>query len=161
MPIDKKHIGKSYGPKRYEVGFEKLREFAYAIGGGVPSMGFTGTGAPQGLHPWLHDRDEGARSPFGSIIGLPNFAVVFAIAPFGDAVTDPALGINLLKLVHGEQTFEWFDVIKPGDVITSTGVIADAYDKAGMDFLIVNTESKNQTGKTIVKGVWTAVIKQG
>ena len=40
MAIDPKHIGKVYGPTRYVVGLEKMREFAYAVSGGVPSTGF-------------------------------------------------------------------------------------------------------------------------
>ena len=91
MPIDKKYIGKNYGPTTYVVGAEKLREFAYAISGGVPSMGFTGTGAPKGLNPLLHDAAAAKAGPYGDLIGLPNFAVVFSIAPFGQAVTDPEL----------------------------------------------------------------------
>lgn len=159
MPIDKKYIGKQYGPTVYEIGAEKLREFSYAIGGGVPSMGFSGSGAPDGLHPLLYDKAAGADSQYGSIIGFPTFCNVYAIAPFGQAVMDPALGINVLMLVHGEQEFEMFAPVKPGDVITSTGVITDVFDKAGKDFLIVTTESKNQRGELVVRGVWTAVIR--
>ena len=157
--IDKKFIGKTYGPTVYEVGLEKLREFAYAIGGGVPSSGFTGK-RPEGLHPYLWDVEAGKKSPYGSVIGLPNFAVVFSIGPFGQAVTDPELGINLLMLVHGEQEFEFLGAIRPGDVMTTTGVITDLYDKVGKDFLVLTTESKNQRGEVVVKGTWTAVIRR-
>src|SRR3954463_14887952 len=109
MPIDKKYIGKTYGPTTYVIGAEKLKEFAYAISGGVPSMAFTGTGAPAGLNPLLYDLEAAKQGPYGDLIGLPNFAVVFAIAPFGQAVTDPDLGIDLSRLVHGEQELELFD----------------------------------------------------
>ncbi len=159
MPIDKQFIGNKYGPSTYVVGAEKLREFAYAISGGVPSMGFSGTGAPAGLHPWLHDEQAAKESPYGSLIALPNFAVVFSIAPFGMAVTDPRLKIDLSMLVHGGQEFEFFEVVRPGDVLTSTGEITDLYDKAGLDFLVCTTESRNQTGALVVKGTWTAVIR--
>ncbi len=159
MALDKKHIGKKYGPTRYEVGLEKMREFAYAVAGGVPSSGFLG-GPPKGLHPWLHDTAAAKDSPYGSVIAFPSFPVTFAIAPFGLAVTDPALGINLLRLVHGEQEFELFDVLKPGDVLTTVGTITDIYDKKDMDFLVVTTESTNAAGKLVVKAVWTAVIRR-
>lgn len=161
MALDPKFIGKKYGPTTYVVGAEKLREFAYAISGGVPSMGFTGTGAPKGLHPWLHDDAAAKDSPYGGIVGLPNFAVVFSIAPFGLCVTDPELGLNLLMLVHGEQEFEFFEPIRPGDVLTSTGTITELFSKGGKDFVILSTESKNQKGQLVVKGTWTAVIRQG
>src|SRR6185503_7805456 len=127
MPIDKKNIGNKYGPTTYEVGSEKLREFAYAVGGGVPSMGFSGAGAPAGLLPALWQGKE--------IVGFPSFCNVFAIAPFGQAVSDPRLGINLLMLVHGEQEYEFFEPIRPGDVITSTGEITDIFEKQGKDFV--------------------------
>ncbi len=159
MPIDKKFIGKKYGPTTYVIGAEKLREFAYAISGGVPSMGFTGTGAPKGLNPLLHDAQAAKKGPYGDLIGLPNFAVVFSIAPFGQAVTDPELKINLSMLVHGEQEFEFFETIRPGDVMSSTGVITDLYDKVGKDFLTLTTETTNQEGKRVVRGNWLAVIR--
>jgi acyl dehydratase len=159
MAIDKKFIGRKYGPTTYEVGVEKLREFAYAISGGVPSHGWGGE-APAGLHPWLFDAKAAKASPTGGIVGFPGFAVTFSIAPFHQAVTDPEIGINLLMLVHGEQEFEFEEPIKPGDVMTTTGEIVEIYEKANMDFFVVTTESKNQAGKVAVKGRWMAVIRR-
>ena len=34
-------VGRTYGPFKYEVGAEKIREFALAIGGGIPSAIYT------------------------------------------------------------------------------------------------------------------------
>lgn len=159
MALDPKHVGKSYGPYKYEVGLEKLREFAFAVAGGPPSVGFTG-GPPAGLNPLLWDEEAAKKGPYGSVIAFPTFAVTFAIKPFGAAVGDPEVGVNLLMLVHGEQEFEFFDVIRPGDVMTTTGKITKIYERNAMDFVVVETESKNQTGKLVVKGTWTAVIRQ-
>lgn len=159
MAIDPKFIGRAYGPFRYEVGLEKMREFAYALAGGAPSSGFTG-GPPTGLNPLLWDEEAAKKGPYGSVIAFPTFPVTFAIKPFGAAITDPEVSVNLLMLVHGEQEFELFDVIRPGDVMTTTGTIKSIYEKAKMDFVVVETESKNQTGKVVVKGTWTAVVRR-
>ncbi len=159
MPVDPKHVGRTYGPYKYVVGLEKMREFAYAVGGGVPSSGFMG-GPPAGLNPLLYDEKVSADGPYGAPIAFPTFAVTFAIAPFSAALTDPELQINLLMLVHGEQEFELFDVMRPNDVMTTTGTITQIFEKAGKDFVTVVTESKNQTGKLVVRGTWTAVIRQ-
>lgn len=159
MAIDPKFIGKSYGPTKYVVGLEKMREFAYAVGGGVPSSGF-GAGAPDGLNPLLWDEAAAEKGPHKAPIAFPTFPVTFAMNPFVAAVSDPQLGINLLMLVHGEQDFELFDVIRPGDVMTTTGKITQIFEKAGKDFVVVETESRNQTGKLVVRGTWTAVIRQ-
>lgn len=159
MAINTDLIGRSYGPFTYQVGLEKMREYALAVGGGVPSTGFLSSGPPAGLHPWLYDLEAAAKSPYGSIIALPSFAVVFAIAPFGAACGDPDLNVDLLRLVHGEQELEWFAPIKPGDTMTTSGTMTEIYSKAGKDFFVVVTETKNQRGERVVKGKWTAVIR--
>ncbi len=157
MAIDPKYLGKKYGPYQYHVGLEKLREFAYAVAGGVPSVSFGP--APEGLNPLLYDEKAAKSGPYGDVIAFPTFVVTFAITPFGAAVSDPELGINLLTLVHGEQELEFFDVIRPGDVLTTTGTITQIYEKAHKDFMVVVTESKNQKGALVVRGTWTAVIR--
>lgn len=158
MAIDRKFVGKTYGPYSYQACLEKMREFAYAVSGGVPSSAFGG-GPPEGLHPYLHDPEAARHGPHGSVIAFPTFAVTFAIAPFAACVTDPALGIDLVKLVHGEQELELLDVIRPGDVLTTTGKITEIFHKAGLDFLTVTTESTDASGKPVVRATWTAVIR--
>jgi acyl dehydratase len=157
VSIDPKHVGRTYGPFTYEIGLEKLREFAFAVGGGHPGMG--ATEVPADLNPVLYDVEAGKRSRYGSVIAFPSFAVVFAIRPFEAAATDPALGLNLLMLVHGEQELEFFDVMRPGDVMTTLGRITNVFEKAGKVFLTVVTESTNQAGTLVVRGTWTAVIR--
>jgi acyl dehydratase len=157
--LDKRFIGRSYGPFVYEAGLEKMREFAFAVGGGIPSTGFSATGAPEGLHPYLHDEQAAKTSSWGSVIAMPNFAVTFAIVPFGKACTDPELQVNLMRLVHGEQKFEFFEVVRPGDRLTTTGTITNLFSKRSLDFLEVTTETKNQTGAMVVRAVWTAIIR--
>jgi acyl dehydratase len=157
MALDKKHLGKEYGPFRSTVGLEKLREFSSVVAGGAPSLGTLVP--PPGLNPLLHDEEAAKRGPWGDVIAFPTFGVTFAIAPFSAAITDPELGINVLMLVHGEQELEWFGVIKPGDVMTTTGKITQLASKAGRDFLTVETESVNQRGEKILRGEWTAVVR--
>lgn len=159
MPIDPRFIGREYGPFHYEAGLEKMREFAFAVGGGVPSTGFSGRGAPEGLHPWYHDEAAAKASPWASVVAMPNFCVTFAIVPFARACTDPELKIDLVRLVHGEQKFEFDAVVRPGDRLTTHGKITNVETKRSLDFLEVTTETKNQHGELVVRGVWTAVIR--
>lgn len=159
MALNAALVGRRYGPFRYEVGHEKVREFAVAVSGGVPSSGFMAGETPPGLHPWLYDAGAAAKGPYAGVIAMPNFAVVFAISAFGAACADAELGVNLLMLVHGEQEFEWHGVIKPGDVMSTTGVISEISSKQSKDFLKVTTESRNQRGELVVAGTWLAVIR--
>lgn len=159
MALDRRFIGREYGPFVYEAGLEKMREFAYAVGGGVPSTGYSARGAPEGLHPSLYDEAAAKASSYGAVIALPSFAVTFAIAPFGRACADPEFSLNLLRLVHGEQSFEFFEVVRTGDRLTTTGKITDITTKRSLDFLEVTTESKNQHGALVVRAKWTAIIR--
>ncbi len=159
MALSPSFVGRKYGPFTYEVGVEKLREFAYAVAGGVPSLAFAGNSPPDGLLPVLHDKAAAAQSAYGAIVAMPNFAVVYAIGPFSAAIMDPELGLNVMMLVHGEQEFEFLEVVRAGDVLTTTGTITRAVSKAGKDFLTVQTESTNQHGRLVARGTWTAVIR--
>jgi acyl dehydratase len=157
MAIDKSLIGRRWGPYFYTVGLEKLREYAAAISGGMPNLGLSGL--PEDVHPVLHDEKAAARGPYKGVIGFPTFAVTFAMAPFGAALLDPALGVDLLRLVHGEQEFEFLEVLRPGDVITTTGELQDVSQRGRNEVLVVRTESKNQHGKVAVRGVFTGVVR--
>ncbi|HET9553132.1 MAG TPA: MaoC family dehydratase N-terminal domain-containing protein [Anaeromyxobacteraceae bacterium] len=157
MPIDRQHLGRRYGPYTFTAGLEQIRDFAAATGGGVPGRVFHA--APTSAHPWTYDEAAAAASPHGGIIAPPGFATAFAIQPFSAACSDPALGINVLRLVHGEQELELLGVVRPGDRLTTTGEITRIQDRANLDFLEVTTTTVNQRGETVVRGVWTAIIR--
>jgi len=156
--LDRKHVGRSYGPFLYEAGAEKMREFAFAIAGDVPSPVYTDT--PADVLPrdyW--DRDF-AKARHGSLVAPPTFCVNFAMKPFFAAITDREVGVDFLLLVHGEQEFEFLRPVRPGDVLSTTGVIADICEKNEKDFLVVRTTTVDAAGREVVKAVWTAVIRR-
>lgn len=157
MALDPKHIGKKYGPYTYQLGLEKMREFSRVIAGGSPALGLAEP--PAGLSPLLYDEEKAQAGPHGAVIAFPTFVANFAVIPFGAAIEDPALNINALRLVHGEQDLEFLDVMRAGDTMTTVGTITQIYTKADKDFLVVVTESTNQHGKRVVRGTWTGVIR--
>jgi len=137
-------VGKTYPPFEYEVGREKIREYAYAVG-------------EQNL---VHHDPEAARAAgFRNVVAPPMFCVVYSAGAMAPAVLDPELGINLAMMVHGSQEFEWSEPVVAGDVITTRGRVKDVYDKGGMKFYVFETESKNQAGATVVKGTWTNIVR--
>jgi acyl dehydratase len=157
MAVDASLIGRRWGPFRYTVGLEKLREYVAAISGGAPNLGLGGL--PEDVHPVLHDEAAAALGPYRSVIGFPTFAVTFAMAPFGAALLDPALGVDLLRLVHGEQDFEFLEVLRPGDVLTTHGELVEVTRRGRNEVVVVSTESTNQHGKPAVRGRFTGVIR--
>lgn len=150
------HAGRTYGPYRYEVGAEKIREFAAAIGGGQPSRIHAWEPADQPRAYW----DDEWAAANGGLVAPPTFVVTFAIRPFVACTLDPALGLDLLRLVHGEQDFQHLAPVRAGDVVSTHGSIAEHFEKGGLEFVIVKSESTNQRGEVVLKATWTAIVRK-
>src|SRR5512145_2226540 len=159
MAVDRRHLGRRYGPYRFSASLEGIRDFVAATGMGVPGRVFRAP--PEAPHPWTWDERAAAASPHGGLVAPPSSAACFAIEPFAAACADPALGIDVVRLVHGEQEFQWLGAVRPGDVLTTTGEITSLRERGSLDFVEVTTTSVNQRGETVVRGVWTAVIRSG
>ena len=150
-------LGRTWGPFRYVVGAEKMREYAVAISGGVPS--YLSTGLPEDLHPVLHDEEAGARSAWGSLIAFPTFAVLFSVAPAQAALLDPAMGVDVFRVLHGEQEFKFHQLLRPGDVITTTGTLESYSTRGSNTVFVIRTDSVNQYGLPAVRGRFTAFVR--
>ncbi|MFC1474432.1 MaoC family dehydratase N-terminal domain-containing protein [bacterium] len=144
MAVDTKFIGKKYPPTTYEVGREKIKEYARAIGD---------------MNPLYFDEEKAKETKYGGVIAPPTFAVVYGGEPVGKVLMDKELALNLMMLVHGEQDFEFGEVVRPGDVITTDCEIADILEKKGKSFVTAITESRNQKGEMVVRGKWLFVIR--
>jgi acyl dehydratase len=138
--------GKSHPPLDYEVGREKIREYARAVGE---------------TNPVHHDPDAARAAGFRNVVAPPMFCVVYSAPAMGPAVLDPELEINLALMVHGSQEFEWGEPVVAGDVITTSVTIKDLYDKNGMEFYVWESESRNQDDERVVKGTWTNIVRAG
>jgi len=156
MAIDPRHVGRRYGPFRTTVCAERIRDFATAVAGGVPGHFGTATGEP---HPLTVDEQEAAKSRYGSLVAPPTFGVTFAMHPFALACADPEIGLDLVRLLHAEQEFEYHSVVRPGDVLTTTGEVVEVRSKGLLDFLTVQSETRNAAGELVLVGRWSAVVR--
>ncbi len=144
MPVNKDAIGKQYPPVSYEVGREKIREYAHAVGAANP------------VH---HDREAAEAAGFRNVVAPPMFCVVYSAPAVGPGVLDPEVGINLAAMVHGEQEFVWGEPVCAGDEITTSAKITDIYERGGMGFYVFETVSTNQDGAEVVRGTWTDIVR--
>jgi acyl dehydratase len=146
MPVDESRKGKQYAPFEYEVGREKIREYANAVGE---------SGA---VH---HHREAARAAGFRDIVAPPMFAVVYSTGSVAPGVLDPELGINLARMLHGSQEFVWGEPVCAGDTVTTTTTLRDLYERGGMDFYVFESRSENQDGLETVRGVWTNIVRGG
>jgi acyl dehydratase len=144
MPVDTKAAGKTYEPKTYAVGREKVREYANAVGETNP----------------VHLDVEAARAAgYDDVVAPPMFAVVYSAPAMAPAVLDPEIGMNLAMMVHGGQEFEWGRPVVAGDEITTTASVKDISERDGKGFYVFETVSTNQDGDTVATGTWTNIVR--
>lgn len=147
--MDKSFIGKELPDQIFEVEKGKIREFATAIGD---------------KNPVYHDEDAARAAGFEGLAIPPTFPTVFAMTRGMLMSLIKTMKIDLSKLLHGGQDYEYISPVKPGDVITGKTKIADIFEKSGkggtMDFIIVDTIHNNQTGQTVLKDRCTIVVRR-
>jgi acyl dehydratase len=144
VALNKDLIGKQWPSVEYEVGREKIREYANAVGE---------------TNPIYHDPEAAREAGFRNVVAPPMFCVVYSAPAMAPAIVDPELGINLAAMVHGGQEFEWGEPVCAGDVVTTAPRLADLREKNGMWFYVFESESMNQDGARTVKAVWTNIVR--
>ena len=144
--MDTSKIGKEYPAFEYEVGREKIREYANAVGETSP------------VH---QDREAAQAAGFRDVVAPPMFVVVYSAGAMGPAILDPEIGINLMLMVHGGQEFVWGEPVVAGDTITTQGVVKDMYEKDGRKFYVFESVSTNQGGQETARATWTNIVRGG
>ena len=68
----------------------------------------------------------------------------------GESSSAGILNLNMKKVLHGEQQYEYFKEIKPDEEITVQGIIEKAYTKAAMNFFVIRKDFFNEHGETVL-----------
>ncbi len=141
--IDQKFLGKKYGPVKYVVGLEKIKEYAIATGD---------------ANPLYLDEKAAEAGPNKGVVAPPMFAVVYTKDVMGQMLFDRELSLNFAMLVHGEQQFNFHEPARPGDVVVSEAEIAHIERKEDKDIIAVKVESK-VNDRLITEAIFTFVIR--
>jgi len=116
ITVNKDVKGKEYPPFVVTVERGKIKEFARAIGD---------------LSPFYLDDAVGRAPEWGDIVAPPTFAIAFRDdnADTGSVLKD--LGVDISRILHGEQEFESYKPIRPGETYLCRSRITDIYEKTG------------------------------
>ncbi|HEY5976283.1 MAG TPA: MaoC family dehydratase N-terminal domain-containing protein [Solirubrobacterales bacterium] len=144
MAIKTDAVGKEWPATTYEVGKEKIGEYARVIGIDNP----------------VHlDRAAAQEAGFRDVVAPPMFCVVYSAPALGPAMFDDEVAMNFAAMVHGSQEFEWDEPACSGDEITTTAKCLEIFEKDGKGFYVFETNSVNQDGGQVVKGTWTNIVR--
>jgi acyl dehydratase len=145
MPLDQSFVGRVYAPTApYEVGREKIREFADAIGDANPAY-----------------RDPEAAKALGhpDVIAPPTFAIIVTSRAAHQVIMDPELGVDYSRVVHGEQRFVHTRPIHAGDALTVVVTVESIRSAAGNDIVSTRGDVSTVDGEPVLSGYGTLVVR--
>ena len=145
MPLDQSFVGRTYPPTPpYEVGREKIREFAEAIGDDNPAY-----------------RDPEAARALGhpDVIAPPTFGIVLSMTAGRQVIADPELGLDYTRVVHGEQRFVIHRPIRAGDRLTVIVTVENIRSAAGNDMITTRGDVTTVDGEPVLTAYSTLVAR--
>ena len=134
----------TWGPVTYAVGREKVREYATAVGE---------------TSPLCHDVDAARDAGYADVVAPPMFAAVYKAGAIGAALTDPEIGMDFARMVHGAQEFSWGAPVVAGDEVTTEAELLRVDERGGLRFFEFETRSVNQRGEATCTGRWTNIVR--
>ncbi|MEV1143526.1 MaoC family dehydratase N-terminal domain-containing protein [Micromonospora sp. NPDC049799] len=146
MSLDPSYVGRTYPPTApYQVGREKIREFATAIGAADPAH---------------HDPEAARALGHPDVVAPPTFPFVVTMAATRQIVEDPDLGVDYSRVVHGDQRFAYARPVVAGDELVCVSAIEHVTTRGGHGFLTTRTEIATTAGEPVVT-VWSKLVVRG
>jgi acyl dehydratase len=146
MALNQDYLGKVYpASEPYEVGREKIREFAIAIGD---------------TNPAYHDVAAAQALGHRDVIAPPTFAFVVSMRASAIAMFDPGLGLDYSRVVHGEQRFAYIRPVTAGDNLVVVTTIENIRVAAGTDILTTRADISTVDGEPVVT-TWAVTVARG
>ena len=146
--IDKKHIGYAPPPILWDVEKGRIAFFAKVIG----------------LTDPIHTDEVAAKAAgYRGIVAPPTF-IFGAPGDSGETMKlIETLEIDLGKVLHGEQRFDYHAPVCAGDTLRFESKVSDIYDKKGgaLEFVVNDTKVTNQLGEHVADLHAVIVVRHG
>ena len=144
---DKSKLGMEFPAYTFTVEKDKIAEFAVAV---------SQKENKEQINPIYYDEEAAKKAGYQGIPIPPTFPTnTFFWTGGGLMATIKTLGIDLNKLLHREEEYEYFGIIYAGDVITRKMKVVDMLKKGKRDRIVevtvLETELINQRGELVLK----------
>ena len=146
----KSKIGQSFPPFAFEVERGKIRELALAIGDD---------------NPIYASREAAQAAGYPDVPLYPTSPTTFILWGNTKMIEELAsLGINVMRIIHGEEEYEYLAPICPGDTVTGITTLVDGKSRQGrggpsMDILTLETLYTNQHGQSVLNARQVLVVR--
>ncbi len=89
-------------------------------------------------------------------IAPPTFSIRITLSQYESILTQPEIGLDWSRLVHGDQKFEIIEPIKAGDALKCAATIENYRVAAGNE--IVTVRSDLHRGADLVISSWSTLV---
>ena len=143
MPLDASLAGRAYPASAlYEVGREKVRELAEALGDPTPAY---------------VDPDAARALGYPDVIAPPTFAFLVAWRGLAPLLRDPDLDIALERVVHGDQRFALSRPLHAGDRVCGAATVESVRVVAGNALVSVRVDLAAESGEQL-GSAWSSLL---
>ena len=133
-------------PDSYEVGREKVREFAVAVKADDPAC-----------------LDEAAAAELGhdAIVAPPTFVTILGKLVQADFMRRVDTGYETLQMVQVDQRFVFHKPILAGDVLRAKMVVESVVERFGADIVTTRNTLFNAAGELVMEAYTTVMGHEG
>jgi acyl dehydratase len=125
MSLNRDRLGAEYGPVRLTVDANRIAAYADATGDPLPLYR-----APDAVAP-------------------PVFGIVPAWPAVQRALADEELGVDVGRLVHGEQRMVFHRLIRAGDELTTSGTLSSITERGENEIFVLTFETRDAAGSPV------------
>jgi acyl dehydratase len=149
--FDQSKLGYSFPPFTLEVERCKIHELTLAIGD---------------ENPIYHSREAALANEYRDVPISPTTPTIFSFwgnTRLWDQLAD--VGLNIMRILHGEEEYQYQAPIYPGDLLTGVMTIVSGKTRRGkdgssMDIVTIETRYTNQQEKLVLTARMTLVINE-
>ncbi|MBV8928630.1 MAG: (3R)-hydroxyacyl-ACP dehydratase subunit HadC [Mycobacteriaceae bacterium] len=133
-------------PDSYEVGREKIREYATAI---------------KAVDPASFDEKAAADLGYDGLLAPLTFTAAFATLIQKHFFQHVDIGLETMQIVQVDQKFIYHKPIKAGDVLVGTMYVHSVDERFGADIVVTRNVCTNQDGDVVLEAFTTMMGQQG
>ncbi len=148
--FDTSKVGQSFPPFTIEIERCKVHELALAIGD---------------TNPIYHSREAAQAAGYADVPLYPTSPTSFGFWGNTEVVGQlVGMGLNVMRILHGEEEYEYVAPVYPGDVLTGVMKVAEGKTRQGkdgssMDIVTLEIAYTNQAGHEVLKARQTVVVR--
>ncbi|MHB8571936.1 MAG: FAS1-like dehydratase domain-containing protein [Candidatus Dormibacteria bacterium] len=110
--------------------------------------------------PIYFDPEQAVRRGHPGQVAPPMFASTYCLFPVMARVSgSPDLGLDLGRVVHGDQHYRFHRLARVGESVVSTGWVTTDEERRGMRFIGFAAESRDSRGELVCEASATLVVR--